>query len=109
MVHSMSGLTDTTLAGRQRHLRSGGYGVTIPIADITGLQLAGHLSCLGGRVNAFQVGNSYVGSFAMKPYGEAELFLNATKPPFVLVQSVVAGMVLFNAGDSAATRAVFDR
>ena len=105
-VASQSDAPDITLADRQLTIRSGAYGVVVPVTGITAVQLVHRLSGIGPKRNAFQFGTVYHGRFAMAPYGDALLFVDAMTPPYVMVQSA-AGVVLFGLRDSARTMGLF--
>ena len=95
-------LTATTLA-----IRSSGYASTVPVAEIVEVQMVRQLSGLGRKQNGFQFGSAYAGRFEMKPYGSATLFVNVSRPPYVRVRTT-SRVVFVNAGDSVATRALYD-
>jgi Bacterial PH domain len=105
-VVSQSGAPDITLADSHLSIRSGAYAIDVPVADITAVQLVSRLSGIGAKRNAFQFGNVYHGRFAMEPFGDAMLFVDAMTPPYVLVKST-RGVVLFSARDSAKTMGLF--
>lgn len=95
------------LSAQQLAVSSSGYGKTIPVAEIQKVELVTQLTGIGDKRNAFQFGSQYRGSFDMKPYGAATLFIDATKPPYVIVHAK-SGVMLFNAGDAARTRRLYD-
>ena len=95
------------LTGAQLTINAHGYGTEIAVADIQGAVLIRQLSGIGAKRNAFQFGTVYHGRFAMKPYGDALLFVDAKTPPFVLLRTS-RGVVMFNTPDSVRTLALFD-
>ena len=107
MVMLQSRAPDISLDRETLGIRSGPYGVHIRLAEIDEIQLVHRLTGLGSRKNAFQFGSAYAGRFAMKPYGDALLFINTNTPPFILIRTH-GDVTLFNTRDSTSTHAMFD-
>ena len=80
----------------------------IPYSTIDSVGMRHGLNGLKGRVNALQSGNSYAGRFAMAPYGEAMLFVDALREPFVVIYAS-NGVTLLSAADSVAAEALTAR
>ena len=106
-VYLQSGPPDVTLSATRLGVRSGAYGVQVPLREIEDVRLLQRMSGIGRKQNAFQFGNTYAGRFEMKPHGSTLLFIDATQPPFLQLRW--RGTVLiFNARNAATTRSVFD-
>ncbi len=84
-----------------------GYGTDIAFPELEEVQLVRRLAGVGRKRNAFQSGSVYHGTFDMKPYGTALLFVDAMTPPFVLLRTA-RGVVLINTPDSLRTLALVD-
>lgn len=82
-------------------ISSAGYSTRIPFASIDSVTLRHGLDGLQGRRNALQSGNRYAGRFAMRPYGEAALFVDALKEPLVVIHAA-DGVTIVSASDSMA-------
>lgn len=76
-----------------------GYQQQIRYASIDSVTLRHGLDGLQGRRNGMQSGNTYVGRFAMDPYGEAMLFVDALREPLVVIHAK-GGVTLISAKDS---------
>ncbi len=95
-----------SLSSTKLRVSAAGFSANVQRADIDSVALVTQLSGLGSKQNGFQWGSSYAGRFAMRPFGSARLFVNATKPPYVVVYAK-SGVVFVNDRDSAATRRLF--
>lgn len=82
-------------------LEAWGYKQEIPYSTIDSVGMRHGLDGLRGRRNGLQSGNSYAGRFAMEPYGEAMLFVDALREPLVVIYSK-KGVTLLSASDSSA-------
>ncbi len=107
MIQSESRKVTATLTPNALSIRAGSHSTSVPRAGIINVKLIRKLSGIGGRRNAFQFGNAYHGAFSMREYGSALLYLDATKPPFIVVTSTT-GTVLFGLDDSVSTKAMFE-
>jgi hypothetical protein len=87
-------------------VRAAGYSAEIARDRIDSIRLTPRITGLGSRLNGFQAGNAYAGLFAMKPFGKARLFVNASRPPFVMIFSR-DGVVMVNGDSPAATQRLF--
>lgn len=76
-----------------------GYSTEIPYATIDSVGLRHGLDGLQGRRGAVQSGNRYAGRFAMAPYGEPLLFVDALRQPLVVIHAG-SGVTLLSATDS---------
>lgn len=85
-----------------------GYNAHIPYVAIDSVTLRHGLDGIEGRRNALQSGNTYAGRFAMRPYGEADVFVDALKEPLVVIHA--AGRVtILSAPDSLEAEALTAR
>ena len=80
-------------------ISSSGYSRRIAYATIDSVTLRHGLDGIGGRRNALQAGNRYAGRFAMRPYGEATVFVDALKNPMVVIHAT-GGVTIVSAADS---------
>ncbi len=88
-------------------IRGAGFSATIPLAAIDSVRLARTLSGLGAKQNGFQFGNAYAGRFAMQPHGSVRLFVNTSRPPYIMVFATT-GVVIMNGENVAETERVFE-
>lgn len=80
----------------------------VPYASIDSVTLRRNLDGLQRRLSGEQSGNVYLGRFAMRPYGDVRLFVDATQKPFVVVHAR-EGVTILSAADSAAAVAFAER
>lgn len=89
-------------------VRAAGYHLDLAYARIDSVTLRHGLDGLERRLNALQSGNRYVGTFAMRPYGEAMLFVDARREPLVVIHAA-DGVTIISAADSAGAVALAGR
>lgn len=77
------------------------------VSDIDSLVLLYHMPGMSVKRAGFQFGNTYHGVFDVRGYGRTNVQVNAVTPPFIAIRSA-QGSVIFGAGDSTATRVLFD-
>lgn len=92
-----------TLTPASLAVRAAGYGADIALTSIDSVHLTMQLNGLGLKLNGFQFGNAYAGLFAMRPFGKARLFVNASRPPYVMIFSR-DGVVMVNGDSPSATQ-----
>ena len=89
-------------------LQSRAYSAEVPVLTIRDVQLLDTLPSPVRRVRAFHVGDVYHGRFVIGAAADtAELFLDASKPPFIAVRTS-SGMVLFNESEPVRTQARYE-
>ena len=93
------GSPDLTQDDVSLNISGSGYGRTIRYDEIDSVRLRWNLDGLGAKIGALQNGNDYRGSFAMRPYGRASLFVDARTKPFVEIFST-NGVTIVSAADS---------
>jgi len=95
-----------TLTSAALSVRAAGYSADIARSRIDSVRLTAQLVGLGSKLNGFQFGSAYAGLFAMRQFGKARLFVNASRPPYVMIFSR-DGVVIVNGDSSAATQRLF--
>ncbi len=66
---------------------SGMYGLTIPIDELTEIQLIEQIPQITARTNGYSVGSILKGNFKLEEYGKGKLFLMSDQGPFILLRS----------------------
>jgi len=95
-----------TLTSAALSVRAAGYSADIARSRIDSVRLTAQLVGLGSKLNGFQFGSAYAGLFAMRQFGKVRLFVNASRPPYVMIFSR-DGVVIVNGDSSAATQRLF--
>lgn len=103
VVTSGSRPAEVTLTSAALSVRAAGYSADIALSRIDSVRLTTQLTGLGSKLNGFQFGSAYAGLFAMRPFGKARLFVNASRPPYVMLFSR-DGVVIVNGDSPAATQ-----
>jgi hypothetical protein len=83
------------------------YGTEIELAQIEAVTLESSLPAIETRTNGFALGGTLRGHFRLAELGDAERYLEADAPPFVMVQHA-GGVLIFNAQQPARTQALHD-
>ena len=95
-----------TLTSASLAVRAAGYGAEIARSRIDSVRLTMQLNGLGSKLNGFQFGHAYAGLFAMRPFGKARLFVNVSRPPYVMIFSR-DGVIMVNGDSPTATQRLF--
>lgn len=95
-----------TLTAQSVAVRAGGYDANIARSSIDSVRLTMQLNGLGSKLNGFQFGNAHAGLFAMRPFGKVRLFVNASRPPYVMIFTR-DGVVMVNGESPTATQRLF--
>ncbi len=61
----------------------GSYGVTVPLNEISGLELISEMPAIGRKTNGMGLGSHYKGEFTFQDGTKARLYVDASKPPFI--------------------------
>jgi hypothetical protein len=86
----------------------GMYGIEIPRASITSVELVDGLPRIQSRTNGFAAGGLLRGNFRLEAWGAGKLFINRSSPPFVVVRTANT-FVVVNFADPARTRELYER
>lgn len=86
---------------------SGLYGQSVPAADIKNITLLETLPVIQRRTNGSAVGNQLRGHFQLQDVGQAVLYLDQSKPPFIFFETP-AGKIYLNMATPDQTRQLFD-
>lgn len=84
-------------------VRSGTYKSVIPIRDISSVVVSDTLPSIAARTNGFRLGDALRGHFRLTSLGNAMLFVDRDHPPYVMVRSVTA-LLIVGFRDEARTR-----
>ena len=86
----------------------GSFGVTVPLNEITGLEMKDAVPAIGKKTNGSGLGSKYKGAFELADGTKARLYVDASKPPFISFQQ--GGTFFYiNAGTPEETRGLFDQ
>ena len=85
----------------------GNIATTVQRSEIQDVQLLTKVTGIGWKRSGFSGGTVFHGRFVLRGSGDALLFLDTRKPPFIRLRSP-SGVVVFGAATSTATRALFD-
>lgn len=88
-------------------VRHGSMVASATRAQIDDVQLLSTIGGIGWKRSGYSGATTFRGRFALRGHGDAMLFLDTRRPPFILVRSP-AGVVVFSAATPAATRMLFD-
>ena len=80
-----------------------GYRARVPIAEMTDVSLDDSALRVGRRLNGYGLGSVLRGKFNCRGVGEYQVFADLDKPPFLIVRSPGA-IVMVNAESPAETR-----
>lgn len=94
-------LTPTAFA-----VRAAGYNSEVSRNAIDSVRLVTQITGLGAKLNGFQAGSAYAGLFEMRPYGKARLYVNSSRPPYVMLFTR-EGVIMVNDATPNATRQLF--
>jgi hypothetical protein len=83
------------------------YGTEIELAQIETVTLETSLPAIETRTNGFALGGTLRGHFRLAELGDAELYVEADAPPFVVVEHA-GGVLIFNVPQPARTRSLHD-
>jgi len=86
----------------------GMYGLTINRSEITRVLLLETLPKIRSRTNGMALGSFLKGHFTMDTYGSVRLYIEAQRPPFVLIEWS-GKPVIFNLNTAEETRALYER
>jgi hypothetical protein len=86
----------------------GSFGVTVPLADIADLDLTDVPPEIGTKTNGAGLGSMYKGEFELKDGTKARLYIDASKPPFIVFRN---GDTIFylNSGTPEETQALYQK
>lgn len=84
------------------------YGLTIDRAKITKVSLHDTLPKIRARTNGMAMGSFLKGHFTMDIYGAVRLYIEAKRPPFILIEWSEKP-VIFNLNTVEETRALYER
>jgi hypothetical protein len=59
------------------------FGITVPLAEISGLELKNEMPAIGQKTNGMGLGSRYKGEFTFTDGTKARLYVDASKPPFI--------------------------
>jgi hypothetical protein len=89
---------------------SGLYGQDIAVGDIGELQITDTMPEVLARTNGSELGTKLKGNFRLEGYDKAVLFVDISKPPFILVRTKASDKTyIFNCEDSSATIALYEK
>lgn len=86
----------------------GFYGIDIPRASITSVELVTELPRIQSRTNGFASGGLLRGNFRLDEWGAGKLFINRSSPPYIVVRTAET-FVVVNFEDPARTRELYGR
>lgn len=85
---------------------SGLYGQQIPVTDLKTVQLIDTLPKVLSRTNGSAIGDQLGGHFTLEGIGAAMLYLNRSKPPFIVIETA-SQKVYLNLATPDETRALY--
>jgi hypothetical protein len=86
----------------------GSFGVTVPLADITDLDLTDVPPEIKTKTNGAGLGSMYKGEFVLMDGKKARLYIDASQPPFIIFRD---GDTVFylNSGTPEETQALYQK
>lgn len=85
---------------------TGIYGETIPASEITGISISAHLPKVLAKTNGSNVGSRLKGNFRVEELGKVKLFVNADKPPFIVLHQGEE-IIILNRDDPQKTKELY--
>lgn len=86
---------------------SGQYGEQIKLSDIVGITIEEQIPEIQFKSNGSDLGNKKKGYFKLKGIGQAKLFVDTQKPPFIFI-NVKSGLRILNTNESVETEKLYD-
>jgi len=86
---------------------SGLYGQKIAVSEITALEIKDTIPEVLLRTNGSALGTMLKGNFKLQDIGQAKLFIDTSKPPFIFIKTNSATIIL-NCQDSDKTKALYN-
>ena len=86
---------------------SGMYGQEIPVDDITSLQIKDSIPEVLTKTNGSALKTMYKGYFKLKEIGEAKLFIDVSKKPFIYLKSSNSRLIILNCEESGKTEELY--
>ena len=99
---------DITLGPEALTVSGAGYSTTIAMRDIVAVSLVDDLPIIESRTSGYAFGSRLRGSFRLTSLGASWLFVDRDEPPFILVRTSNA-TVLLNDASPEGTRTLFER
>ena len=87
---------------------SGEYGEVIKLSDITGIVIKDQIPEIQLKTNGSGLGSMLKGYFKLKGIGQAKLFVDTQKPPFIFI-SVKSGLRIVNTEKSSETDQLYEK
>ena len=84
------------------------YGLTIDRPKTTDVSLHETLPKIRSRTNGMALGSFLKGHFTMDTYGAVRLYIEAKRPPFILIEWSEKP-VIFNLNSAEETRAMYEK
>jgi hypothetical protein len=86
----------------------GSFGITVPVSDVTGLDITEAPPEIETKTNGSGLGSMYKGEFELKDGTKARLYIDASKPPFIIFKN---GDTVFylNSGTPEETQALYQK
>lgn len=87
---------------------SGSFGVTVPVSEITALEMKDTLPAISRKTNGSGLGKVFKGEFTLAGDIKSRLYVDASKPPFVSFMQ--GGLVFYvNCDTPEKTQALYDQ
>lgn len=87
---------------------SGQYGEEIKLSDIVCITIEEQIPEIQFKSNGSDLGNKKKGYFKLKDIGQAKLFVDTQKPPFIFI-NVKSGLRILNTDESAETDKLYEK
>ena len=87
---------------------SGQYGEEIKLSDIVGITIEEQIPEIQFKINGSDLGNKKKGYFKLKDIGQAKLFVDTQKSPFIFI-NVKTGLRILNTDEPAATKELYEK
>lgn len=87
---------------------SGQYGEEIKLSDIVGITLEEQIPEIQFKSNGSDLGSKKKGYFRLKDYGQAKLFVDTQKPPYIFID-VKSGLRILNTDEPVETENLYKK
>lgn len=87
---------------------SGMYGQEVQINSVSKIELKDTMPEIIFKTNGSALGTKYKGYFNLEGIKGAKLFVDASKPPFIFIESSTGAVIILNCDDANETKRIFD-
>lgn len=84
------------------------YGEEIKLSDIISITIEEQIPEIQSKTNGSALGSNKKGYFRLKDIGQAKLFVNTQKPPFIFINAK-SGLLIINTNEPETTKKLYEK